>query len=249
MKRLLILAAYTIGLIAMLSSGNAVAQLDQGISTQDLVDPWDRAREILLSLTQSLGSFGEQDRRRFERELNVLDDELLQLQSHEETVAIRIASNPGFAFDVSVSSDQMSKQVSEIGMRLGLLLCDLRVCRRADVLAMQESLDALRQSLSDKNRLERDVFRALGSGGKNEIQALAVRWWAGSESVGRLREAVATMRREVVLLRPFRDGNDGRLSMTRSDNVSMSRIFLLTKRESSYATRLVSRSHGAEGPA
>ncbi|HMK20757.1 MAG TPA: hypothetical protein VK466_00395, partial [Terriglobales bacterium] len=54
---------------------------------------------------------------------------------------------------------------------------------------------ALRRSLSEKNGLERDVLRALGSGGRNEIQGLAAQWWDGSESVGRLRETVAVLRR------------------------------------------------------
>jgi hypothetical protein len=58
--------------------------------------------------------------------------------------------------------------------------------------ATQESLAALRRILEDKNRLERDVVRALGSGSKNEIQALASRWWAGAQSVEEVRGAVAT---------------------------------------------------------
>jgi hypothetical protein len=198
MRRLNV-ARYTIVLIAIVSSGEGVAQLDQAIPTKDLVDPWNRAKEVLLSLTQSFDSFEEQDKRQLDRELSALDDELSQLQSQEETVAIQIVSNPAFAFDASLSSDQMSRQVSEIGVRLDLLFCDLKVCRRPDVLATQESLASLGQILSDRNRFERDVIRALASGGKNEIQALAVRWWAGSESVGSLREAVANARRELAL--------------------------------------------------
>ncbi len=188
-----------IALIAMLSAGKALAQLDQAIPAKDLVEPWDRAREVLLSRAHLFDAVDEQNRQRLDRELSALDDELSNLQSQEETVAIQIVSNPAFAFDVSLSSDQMSTQVSKIGKTLDVLFCDLMVCRRPDVLAVQESLDSLRQGLSDKNRLERDVLRALGSGSKNEIQALAARWWAGSESVGSLREAVVNMRRELAL--------------------------------------------------
>jgi hypothetical protein len=191
-------ACSAIALIAMLSAGKAWAQLDQAIPAKDLVEPWDRAREVLLSLAHLFDVVDEQNRHRVERDLTALDDELSELESQEETVAIQIVSNPAFAFDVSLSSDRMSTELSEISKALDLLFRGLTISRRPDVLAVQESVDSLRRSLSDKNRLERDVLRALGSGSKNEIQALAARWWEGSESVGRLRETVAGMRRELV---------------------------------------------------
>ena len=75
----------------------------------------------------------------------------------------------------------------------------LSVSGRTDVLALKESLASLRGGLSSKNGLERDVLQALGSGSRNQIQSLAASWWDGSESVGRLREAVASARRELAI--------------------------------------------------
>jgi hypothetical protein len=185
-------------LVAILRSGAGIAQPDQAISVKDLVDPWGRAKEVLLSLAPALDTIGERDARsQLDHDLSRLDDELSALQSQEETVAIRIVSNPAFVYDVSLSSDQMSRQISLIGQSFDLLFSDLTVRQRSDVLAAQQSVESLRQALNDQNRLERDVIRAVGSGSKNEIQALAARWWAGAESVSSLREAVADARQRL----------------------------------------------------
>jgi hypothetical protein len=55
---------------------------------------------------------------------------------------------------------------------------------------MQESLASLQRLLADQHRLELDVIRAVGSGSKNQIEALARHWWNGAESVKSVREIV-----------------------------------------------------------
>jgi len=186
--------------VAILSWGEAAAQLDQAITDKDLVDPWSRAKAVVLSLAGPIDtSVAHQQREQLDRDLSRLEDELAALQSQQETVAIRIVSNPAFVYDTSVSSREMSTQVAEIEASFDSLLGDLMVRQRPDVVAMQASLAALRRILEDKNRLERDVVRALGSGSKNEIQALASRWWAGAQSVEEARGAVADMRRRLAV--------------------------------------------------
>jgi hypothetical protein len=188
----------TLALIAILRSGDAMAQLDQAISGKDLLDPWIRAKAVMLSVAPLLDTLAEPDKRpQVEPQLTKLDDELSKLQSHEETVAIRIVSNPAFVYDASLSSSDMSTQVSEIEASFDLLFRDLMVHQRSDVRAMQESLASLRRLLSNRNSLERDVVRAIASGGRNEIQALAARWWDGAESVGSVREAISDLRRQL----------------------------------------------------
>jgi hypothetical protein len=187
--------------IAILSWGEAAAQLDQAIAEKDLVEPWSRARAVVLSLADLIDASVEPDKRtQLDRDLSRLDDELAKLQSQQENVAIRIVSNPAFVYDASVTSLEMSAQVSEIEASLDALLGDLMVRQRPDVVATQESLASLRRTLGDQNRLERDVVGALGSGGKNEIQALASRWWTGAESVEGVRKAVADVRRRLAAL-------------------------------------------------
>ncbi|HTS55006.1 MAG TPA: hypothetical protein VMH26_17175 [Burkholderiales bacterium] len=183
--------------IAVLAPGDATAQLDQAISDKDLTDPWIRAKAVVLSLAPLLGALAEPDNLQVDSVLGQLDDQLAKLQEQEESAAIRIASNPAFAYDASLSAADMADQVSQIDQSFDSLFRDLMVRQRADVQAMQASLASLRRLLSDKNSLERDVVRAIAAGGKNEIQALAGRWWAASESVGSVREAISTVRRQL----------------------------------------------------
>ena len=198
-KNRLTAAKYAVVMLAIVNPAEGMAQMDQAITTKDLVEPWDRARAVLLSLAHSLDSFDEVHKRQLDRELGALDAQLSELQSQEEDVAIGIVSKPEFAYVAPASSHQLWKQVAQIGMSLTALFCGSTICQRPDVLGVQESVDTLRRDLSEKNGLERDVLQALGSGSRNEIQALAARWWEGSESVGKLREAVASLRRALAL--------------------------------------------------
>jgi hypothetical protein len=192
---------WTLLFIAIVRSGDATAQLDQAVSGKDLIDPWTRAKAVVLSLAPLFDTLGDQDKRsQIDRQLSRLDDELSRLQSQEETVAIRIVSNPAFAYDASLSSTEMSAQISGIEKSFDSLFRDLMVRQRPDVQAMQESVASLRRLLSNKNSLERDVVRAIASGGKNEIQALAARWWDGAESVGSVREAISDLRQRLAAL-------------------------------------------------
>ena len=190
---------WVVGSVALLCAAEATAQLTQAIGTKDLVEPWNRATEVMRSLTHSFTLVDERERRRLARELSALDGELSELESEEQTVAIKIVSRPEFAYVVSENSDRMAKQLAGIEKRFDGMFDALSVSGRTDVLALKDSLASLRGGLSSKNGLERDVLQALGSGSRNQIQSLAASWWDGSESVGRLREAVASARRELAI--------------------------------------------------
>jgi len=192
--------ALALGWGALLCCGEAWGQLGQAIPTQSLVDPWNRAAEVLRSLEPQFGALVRPEKQRVERELSALDAELSHLESEEQTVAVKIVSNPEFAYVVSDSSQQIATQLGKIDKRFEMLFKALAVAERSDVLAMRSALASLRESLSVGNGLERDVLQALGSGSKVQIQALAGSWWDASESVGRLREAVALARRHLASL-------------------------------------------------
>ena len=103
---------WVVGSVALLCTTEATAQLTQAIGTKDLVEPWNRATEIMRSLTHSFASVDEQEKRRLDRELSALDGELSELESEEQTVAIKIVSHPEFAYVVSENSDRMAKQLA-----------------------------------------------------------------------------------------------------------------------------------------
>ena len=189
---------WTLMFIAILRWGGAIAQLDQAISGKDLVDPWMRAKAVVLSLAPLFDTLADHDKRsQIDSQLSKLDDEVSKLQSQQENLAIRIVSNPAFVYDASLSSTEMSEKVSDIEKSFDSLFRDLMVRERPDLQAIQESLASLRQLLSDKNRFERDVIRAVASGSKNQIQALAGQWWDSAESVGSVREAISDVRRKL----------------------------------------------------
>ena len=186
-----------VGSVCLLCAAEATAQLTQAIGTKDLLEPWKRATEIMRSLTHSFASVDAREKPRVDRELSALDGELSELESEEQTIAIKIVSRPEFAYVVSENSDRMVRHLAGIEKRFDGIFAAFSVSGRTDVLALKESLVALRTGLSGKNGLEHDVLQALGSGSRNQIQSLAASWWDGSESVGRLREVVAVARREL----------------------------------------------------
>ena len=185
--------------VAFLCSGEATAQLAQAIPTKELVEPWNRAADVIRSLRPSFDTLDEREKLQLDREMSELDKTLAELESQEQTVAIKIVSYPEFAYVVSESSDLMAEQLTRVENRFAGMLDALSVSGRADVSAMRASLKSLREGLSNNKGLERDVLQALGSGSKNQIQSLAASWWEGSESVGRLREALATAKRELAI--------------------------------------------------
>ncbi len=182
----------TIGLmalIAILGPGQATAQFDKGLSDQDLIDPWLLAKAVVLSLGPLPA-----DRVRLDADLSKLADELSKLQAELEKVAIRIVTVPEFTYEASRKSSELSAQVLDIEKSFDVLFGELQIRERPDVRAMLSSIDSLRQTLNNTDRFERDVVRAIASGGKNEMQALAGQWWRVGESVEGVKLAVEDLR-------------------------------------------------------
>ena len=181
----------TIALLTFFASGQATAQMGQAIPAKALVEPWMRAKEVVLTLPESF----ESDRRaELDRKLGQLDDQLADVESELESVAVSIVSKPEFVYDTAASSDKLAAQLAALGSTFESLFRDSPLRGRPDLQAAQESLDALRKLLANRNLLERDVLQADGAGGKNEIQALAAHWWAGVEGVKAWRAAIAEVR-------------------------------------------------------
>jgi len=183
-------------LLAIACARDAGAQV-QAITETDLTAPWTHAAAAVQSLVPVSAKLSASQRAELDRQLSQLDDGLAKLQAQEEKAAIRIVAVPEFAYGASESSAEMSAQVAEISQRLGMLFRDAGLHDDANVRAMHASLATLQRLLADGNALEGDVIRAVGSGSRNQIQALAGQWWNGAESVGSVREAVAAQRQKL----------------------------------------------------
>ena len=188
--------AWPLVLLAIACPRLAAAQV-QAITEKDLTEPWTRAAAAVQSIASVSATLSANERAELERRLGQLDDELARLQAQEEKAAIRIVAVPEFVYSAAESSAEMSAQVAEISQRLDTLFRDAGLYDDADVRAMRTSLATLERLLADRNALEADVIRAVGSGSKQLIQALAGQWWNGAESVRSVRDAVAVLRQRL----------------------------------------------------
>lgn len=183
-------------LLAIACPAPAAAQV-QAITESDLTEPWTHAVAAVQSLASVSAKLSASQRAELERRLTQVDDGLARLQAQEEKTAIRIVAVPEFAYGAAESSAEMSAQVAEISQRFDALFRETGLHDHGEVRAMHASLARLERLLADKNALESDVIRAVGSGSRQLIQALAGQWWNGAESVRSVREAVAAQRQKL----------------------------------------------------
>ncbi|HTO45156.1 MAG TPA: hypothetical protein VML56_13850 [Burkholderiales bacterium] len=182
--------------LAVACPERAAAQV-QAMTERDLTEPWTHATAALQALVPVSAKLSARERGELARRLSELDDGLAKLQAQEEKTAIRIVAVPEFVYGAAESSAEMSAQVAEISQRFDALFRNAGLQDHPDVRAMQTSLAALQRLLADRSALEADVIRAVGSGSRNLIQALAGEWWNGAESVHSTREAVAAQRQKL----------------------------------------------------
>jgi len=170
------------------------AQFDQAITTQEMMEPWMRAHAIILSLTPS-PSGG--DRQPVIQALLSLDTALSAYQSDQEDVATRIVGDRAFSYEASKISSELASKLISVSERLEALWTTTGISDREDVENVRAALSTLQRKLSQRNPLERDVVRALGSGSKHEILALSTRWWDAVGAVDKVREAIATLHKRM----------------------------------------------------
>ena len=181
-------------------SGDLMAQMDEAVPEKDLLAPWVQAKAVVLSLPDRFDNVIERGKGlEFERQLSKLESELARLESQMDTVTVRIATDPQFPYVASDVSLEMSTQVGAIKEAFDSLFSEPAASDRPDVRATQESLDILRRLLSEKDRFERDVVRALGSGSRHEILALATRWSVVANSVQEVRDSIDHVQRQLAV--------------------------------------------------
>ena len=186
-----------VALIAVLGLGKATAQIDQGLSDQELIDPWLRAKAVVLSLAPLLDTPAANDQRgRLDADLSKLADELSKLaggagkgrHSHRGRPGVRLRSEPHVVRAVAAGArhrEELRRAVRRVE--------DPRTSRCPG----HAKLHAL--SAADPQQtgsFERDVIRAIASGSKNEMQALAGQWWRVGESVEGVKLAVEGLRHD-----------------------------------------------------
>lgn len=188
---------YAIGFTVLLAAASAAAQMDAAISDAELQDPWIRSKAVVSTLADAIGDKGDQAKRaQLDRDLDGLEGSLSELQAQLEKVAIRIVSKPEYSYIAAEDSRELARQIGKVEAGFAALYAGLALSDRADVLAAQAAIAALRELLSREHPFERDVTQAIGSGSKNVIQALAGRWWAASERAGEAKDAVIGLRRQ-----------------------------------------------------
>ena len=165
--------------------------MDQAISDKVLLEPWRHEQIVVRSLPAVLGEIHNPDElAKIYIRLATLTDLLSALHSEIEDIALAIAANPAFAYRAPEVSTDLAMKVAELWQQFDSLYQGLSLQVRPDAVAAQESLNSLREILSQKILFERDVGGAIASGSKNQIQALASRWWKAAESIGDLRDAI-----------------------------------------------------------
>ena len=178
--------------LCLLCASTADAQLDRAITTQELMEPWSRAEAVLASIKE-----GPTEPAPLNGTLSALDAALADLQSQQESVAMRIVGDPAFGYDASDISREMGIGLATVSARFEDLWAALHIGERSDVQAARAALGALQRKLSARNPFERDVLRALGSGGKQEILALSTSWWDALTGVDKVRAALTALQNRI----------------------------------------------------
>ena len=187
-----------VALALTLWSGSAGAQSDAAISEATLRRPWDQQLALLQSLSGSITTVADAQRRaRLADALATLQVALGKFESQVDTVIDRIIGDPQYAYIAAETSQALSTQLAEIQARFDALYTALGVEQREDVSTAQASLDTLRRILQEKVHFERDVLRALGSGSRQQIVELATRWWNGEERAIAVKKFVADLRKQL----------------------------------------------------
>ena len=188
-------SAVLITLLGLGAMATANAQTDNAISDAILFEPWRMEQVVVRLLPTSLNTILDTEQHReINRQLDALVETTAGLQAKMEDVALLIVANPGVVFRTNEISIDLAGKVANVGQQLDSLFKILNLQNRTEIVAAQTSLDTLREILLQKTAFDRDVGGAVASGSKNQIQALAGRWWNATELIGELKNAIKELR-------------------------------------------------------
>ena len=186
-----------LGIVVMAYASSAGAQLSSAITESDLVRPWEQHLAVLQSVPDSATSAGEAAAAPgFNEALSSLEVKISEFEAEVTELINRLAGDPQFPYVVLDTSTTLSTRLVAVHTAFDAAYAAMGVAARDDARAAQASLDSLREILQKRTPLERDVVNALGSGSRQQIVALATRWWHSEEKAAEVRERVSKLRRQ-----------------------------------------------------
>jgi hypothetical protein len=189
---------YALAIVLLVGLGCQRAQADVTVTETELRAPWEQHLLVLQSLSDAIGKAAQGTRgEALADSLAVLEVSLGEYETQVDRVIDRIIGDAQFAFVASETSEALSAQLGEVHSRFDSLYSALGVRERTEAAAAQASLDALRKTLAAKVAFESDVIRVRASASRQEIVALATRWWNGEERAIAVKKLVARMREQV----------------------------------------------------
>ena len=190
-------AMFMVILSILLWSATAAAQSDAAIPESTMRDPWEQQLGVLQSLSPSIASIDAGVRAELADALAGVEASVGEFEGQVDRLIDRFVADPQFAYAAARTSTVLAARLTDTHGRLDAFYTALGVRERADVRAAQASLGNLRDILNDQSRFEEDVMRALGAGSREQIIALATRWWRGEEQAIAVKKLVLELRHKL----------------------------------------------------
>ncbi len=183
---------------AVAANGNqAQAQWSSSISAGELLRPWEQHLAVLQSLSGSISTLAKtQPGMQISADLLALEADIEAFGQEVDEFLNRLAADPQFVYVAADTSRLLSIRLGKVHTQFDSVYLALGVAQREDIVTAQASLEALRKVLHEKRKFENDVTNALGSGARQPIVALAVRFWNSKEKSIEVRKVAANLRQQ-----------------------------------------------------
>ena len=178
-------------------SGAAAAQSDAAIPETAMREPWVQQLAVLQSLSVPITNADTAVREELADTLAGLEASVAAFEERVDRVIDRLVADPQFAYAAAKTSSGLADQLTDALDRFERIYGVLGVRDRADVNDAQTSLLRLRDILQEHSAFEDDVMRALGAGSRQQIIALATRWWNGEERAIAVKKQAAELRQSL----------------------------------------------------
>ena len=178
-------------------SGAAAAQSDAAIPEATMREPWVQQLAVLQSLSVPITNADTAVREQLADALAGLEASVAAFEERVDRVIDRLVADPQFAYAAAKTSSELADQITDALGRFERIYGVLGVRDRADVNDAQTSLLRLRDILQEHSAFEDDVMRALGGGSRQQIIALATRWWNGEERAIAVKKQAAELRQSL----------------------------------------------------